>query len=525
MSRLLHQLGQIDEVWREGATFSAYLLTSDQRKYYGLSLADLAEPFPPWSSQLSSLTAVASQASGHVVRINVQFFPDPTPHRVRYLIATGEARRDYAIRQVLTGEAAPTLSRVAPRLAMHEVLPPALRLRPEAYASGVPLSFSRPTFTLHDHFYARRDVSADQLVDLCNLLSQRYFQQADFHLRLETIDGDFHLHLDRRELRYLFERQRSKLLILYLDSRDKAAQWLTLRLIYHPLFTGPNAEVSLISPQADEVLDCLQETLGQETAAALLPTRDWYLGQSLNATPDLDTLIGAVTSLSREWLSNIPAVAWVSLTDGRKLPGLSLYQLAQRLAGDIDQVLTLAFFVTRISTGQVLTLWLARETAAHPFRVLMGLMWGEPALRQPIARWWQAQTWLTLGGSPQPTPANGRVALLAAQPDVGPDLYQRLATLAEDAHLQPQPMHADRAHQFWEVAAAALHDCGQMWVDMSYKQPATMFLTELAQHLGREVRLIMKADHAMPPMANPLSPLRYRDWQQDYAWLLAQLGK
>jgi len=309
LAQLCEQLAGVSQQWLDDVPFSAYVLTEEGRKYYGLTLADLRDAAPEWSETLRSLTVVGSHAQGRVVRVNVQFFPAPTPHRVRYLIATGEAQRNYAIRQLLTGEPRPALTAALPRLSMQEVIPPALRLRPDALTAPQGQRYRHPTLTLHDHFYLRSDLSADELVDLCNELSQRFLHQAAFQLRMETIDGDFHLHLDRQELRYLFDRQADKRLMLYLDSRDGEAQWLSLRLIFHPLFTGPNVEVNLISAQADDLLDLLKARLGSPLVPAALPDRTWWPRQSCKLDLTLPDLIGAMAELSQGGFAHLPVQA------------------------------------------------------------------------------------------------------------------------------------------------------------------------------------------------------------------------
>jgi hypothetical protein len=523
LAQLCDQLAQISAEWLGGAPFSAYALSDGGKKYYGLTLADLTGPHLPWSEAgvLRSLTMVGCHAQGGVVRVNVQFFPAPTPHRVRYLIATGAAQRDYAIRQLLTGEPVPALSQSLPRLSRAEVIAPALRLRPDALAAPRGQHYRSPTLTLHDHFYLRPDLEADELVDLCNELSQRFLGQAEFQLRLETIDGDFHLHLDRRELRYWFSRQAAQRLMLYLDCRDGETQWLSLRLIFHPLFTGPNAEVDLISARADEIMDLLQQRLGMDAPPAFLPARHWWQGHSSRL--NLSAWVEAVKDLRQSSFNHVPVQAWVALRDGSTLPGLSLYQLDLRLPQGLAMVHSMAFFLSRLTTGQVLTLWLQREAEREGLAVTLGLMWGDEEKQPAVAAWWQRQIGLIDEGLMPMGKRSQRVAVLATQPGEGPDRSRWLSQLVRAANRTPVAVLAQEAHRSWDQAAAALHGCAELWVDLSFKQPLILFLTELAQRLGLRVQLLVQQGYSIPESVQSLPVLRYQDPKQDQAALLKAL--
>lgn len=523
LPHLLAQLGEIERKHLAPVRFSAYLLHHDQRKAYGLTLSDVAA-VANQQGEWSSLTAVATQAQGGVLRVNVQFFPPPTAHRVRYLIASSDTRRDYAIRQVLTGEPIPSRVATLSRLPSQEVLLPTLRVRADAFFAPRNAGFRQPTLTLHDHFYARPDLSADALVDLCNRLSQQFLRGADFQARLEMLDGDFYLHLDRLELRYLFARQRDKRLLLYLDSRDGDAQWLSLRLMFHPLFTGPNAEVSLLSPQAEAILDLLRAELATEPPTALLPTRHWWRGQA-PAELSLAYLLAEVQTLSREVFGSLPAIAWVALADGRQRAGLSLYQLHQGLTGQWAQVRTLAFVLTRLNTGQVLVLWLMRQGAEQPVAVRLGLMWGDKDRAAAVQNWWAQQAWQEETKLKAMQAHLGRhVALLATQPTTEPDLMQGLQALAQRAGYQGTPIQAAQAHHRWDQAAATLHAADHLWAELSYKQPGTVFLTELAQQLGLPVTLLLRDGHHVPESLAGCRVLRYHELGADQARLVAALS-
>lgn len=517
IDHLQQQLLEVSQRWLKGATWSAYAVLRSDQKYYGLTLAELTDLCRQRPAELASFTVLSSGASGQVVRLNVQFFPPPTPHRVRYLIATGQPQLDYAIRRTLTGEEVPgATARVAQAAPRAEIIAPAPRTR-DAIFKPSRRHFSQPTLSLHDFFSFDPDLSADILVDLLNGLSQRYLGEASFHLRLETIDGDFHLHLDRRELRYLFHYQRDQRLMLYLDAVDGHEQWLHLRLSYHPLAIGPNAEVSLLSNQAEALLDDLKATLAAEE-------RPWRLPERLHGTYrfssfTLTGMLKLVQAITDRPLPRVPAVAVVIQEQGAPLRGLSTYQLRQNLSEEIEGVQHLVFFLGRISTGQTCLLWFYPGEAG--WHLELSLMWGEEEVHQHVL----AQV-AAAGAQPQApvaAPSQGGQALLlpVVAGDRPREAWWGEVLAARGASAWRIPLQ--QSHRDWEEVALGLAQAEEVVLDSSYQHPGLIGWAELARRLGRRVVVAVEQGRTLLPALQDWPRLTYQmenaspqAWAQDW---------
>ncbi len=495
---LVNQMETISQKWFPNLDFSAYLVDSQQKKYYGLTLEELVDLYQQQEGHINSFTAVCSHPKGKVVRVSVHFFPAPTPHRVRYVIATDSRSVNMAIQQVFTGEEAPTAPGLPIKLPASEILAPAIRTRDAVFA---PLRrpFQRPTLTLHDHFFFENAVGADEVVDMVNYLSHRHFNDAPFHLRMETIDGDFHLHLDRRELQYLFSRQGDKRLMLYLDASDGAEQWFTLRLSFHPLASGPNAEVSIISAQAEDILDDLKDILAQENQLVLLPDRhisrqDW--------SADLLTLgelCQAAKSLSRELLHRVPPVALVMMRSGEILTGLSLYQLQERLTEHLLGVDKLILFMGRISTGQIHSLWLERKE--NTWAVTIGSLWGNQEFHLKLEHFWQEWGKKILSEAPTTPPKHSQVSSVATLLPISLEHDKKAGLLTSwlnKAGFEPMLIAPKVAHRDWEEVVQVILESDALLMDISLKQPGVIFWTEMAKHAGKKVLLCWEQGSTLP---------------------------
>ncbi|MEM9984519.1 MAG: hypothetical protein AAF804_05425 [Bacteroidota bacterium] len=494
----------ISRKWFPNLAFSGYLVDSQQKKYYGLTLEELVDLYQQQEGHINSFTAVCSHPRGKVVRVSVHFFPAPTPHRVRYLIATDSRSVDLAIQQVFTGEEAPTAPGLPIKLPASEILAPAIRTRDAVFA---PLRrpFQRPTLTLHDHFFFENAIEADEVVDMVNYLSHRHFNDAPFHLRMETIDGDFHLHLDRRELQYLFSRQGDKRLMLYLDASDRAEQWFTLRLSFHPLASGPNAEVSIISAQAEDILDDLKDILAHENQLVLLPerriSRQGWSAEHLT----LSEFCQAAKSLSRDLLHRVPPVALVMMRSGEVLTGLSLYQLQDRLTEHLIGVERLVLFMGRISTGQIHSLWLDRRE--DNWAVTIGSLWGNQAFHLKLEHFWQEWGKEIASEAPRDLTPPSQVSSVAILLPISLEhekKSRRLTSWLHQADFEPTLITPKVAHRDWEEVVRVILDSDALLMDISLKQPGVIFWTEMARQQGKRVVICWEQGSTLPE--------EFQDW-------------
>jgi len=526
LPKLVQDLKAISTRYLQEAAFSVFLVLQDQRKLYGLTLEELSHQYPDWEGHLHSITFVAGSQKGEVVRVSVQFFPPPTAHMVRFVIASGNARTNYAIRGILTGEAMPTIRSTSVRLPITEILAPAIRLRADALLLPRGRAYNRPTLHLHDHFYFNRDTAADTLVDLLNLLSERFLQKTPFHLRLETLDGDFHLHLDRRELRYLYERHGSKLLMVYIDALTPDDQWMSLRLSYHPLSSGPNAEVSLLSEQADELLDNLHHHLSIPPPVSPLPVGR-YEAFHMPLWPESMSHIGGVLEeISRQFLDRTPPVAYILMQDGSQQTGLSLYQLQQRFGGCMHLLKTVVFTFGRVSTGQISLLWM-EKTAEESCQLYLSSMWGFEEVQQAVSKYWQAHTpeCSRVDEQKPPIPPISSLAIWAPSPGLQKNLSAYWASVAEDAEIPHSVFETSTTHQIWEDLIQCMQTHEGLLIDMSFKQPHAIFAAQLMQLMSKPVFLALQKGRSLPEELVDCPLLVYTNEQADTQGLSSALKK
>ena len=204
-----------------------------------------------------------------VVRINVRFNQGLQGPQAQFIIGTGSKARNRAIREMLegnwSGEAIVTEKegkKSGSQSRWQDFSIPAFSVRPKLPNPFTGMTYDKPTLTLTDHFYFDPYTTADAIVTLLNRLSNTFLDGALFHLRLETTDGDYHMHLDRAQLDFMFQHRREKLLMIYMDAASLDGQWINLRLSYHPLLTGPNGEMDVTSHQADEIMAVVNDNLG-----------------------------------------------------------------------------------------------------------------------------------------------------------------------------------------------------------------------------------------------------------------------
>ncbi|MEZ4825933.1 MAG: hypothetical protein R3C61_06515 [Bacteroidia bacterium] len=217
-------------------------------------------------------------------------------------------------------------------------------------------TYSKPTFSLTDYFFFDTHSAPDTLLMLVNRLSHTFLNDAFFRMQLETTDGDFHFNLDPGELKFMFHHRRDTLLMLYLDAATTDGQWISMRLSYHPLATGPNGETEITSHQADDILEMIHTLVGIEPEKRNIPARMTERFAFEPETFSCELLTGLFEEISRDYLHKIPPVAFFSTTDGSSYTGLSSYQLERILPIHKDEVAIISMGITKLITAQTLSL-------------------------------------------------------------------------------------------------------------------------------------------------------------------------
>ena len=396
---LIQRLTQISTVALEGARFTAYILTQENEKRYGLNLQELEEILSDDESEINSLSASACSFSGKVVRINIRFNLNHHLLSGQYIISAQSHQRNLAIRDMLEGKwkggplPGPDYASAEPQ----PVIPP-LRIRPKLTLPLAGVTYSRPTLTETDHFYFDVNSTPDTIMNLVNRLSLEYLDGAYFHLRMETVDGDYHLNMDRGELEFMFAYRREKILMLYMDAVSSDGQWVHIRLSYHPLLTGPNGEMDITSWQSDGIMNLIYDSIGTEgddDAQPLMLQAHFHFSPSGFS---LSSLIRLFNDISRDYLQRIPPVAFLSTHTGESYTGLSFYQLGKHFKYHRENIDVLSVGITQVVTGQTLSMMFQFTPAFGPPQGSVSMMWGDLRKHHAVSD----LIWKRLGLEPLP---------------------------------------------------------------------------------------------------------------------------
>lgn len=510
---LIQRLEGVSSQFLGGTPFSAYLATTGHN-YYGLTLSEVAEAYPHLSAGLTALSASAHHTGGQVARVHVRFHGGGLGAQGQFILAGGAPGRLHKIAALLQGTEVPPLPDDTPPviLAPAEGYVPPRQAPIRRPAPGRAWRYRQPTLSLTDYFYVDPVAGPDVFIDLVNTLSERFLEGVGFHVRLETTDGDYHLHLDRAALRYMFQQRRDKLLMLYLDAATLDGQWVNLRFSYHPLAAGPNAEVDITSHRAEDILEYLRETMGVPPPVSPLPAR---LNEAFAFDPaafDLGAVMGVVQALSRHHLQGIPPVAFLAARHGASYTGLSLYQLGRIFARHRQDLAILSFGIAQISTGQTLSLMFQFPAEAGPGQGSLSIMWGQPAVHAAI----RADVLARLPLRPQPPRPRPRWALRTCLVSLPwgarwtPQLWECLRDTLATQGVEAITARALYAHQQWDNTMIALTTADLLVADLSYKQPDVLYQVGLAQAQGTPVLILAQDQQAIPGEFRDTPRLRYQ---------------
>ena len=496
--------------------FKSYLATQDGQKLYGLTYQELEAHFADFQPNIVAVSSSVSNASGKVVRVNVRLNSSPKKPKGQFIISTGSQIQNQVVRDMLLGVWDHDTSRLSSELFGKEeeekenpVIIPPTQARPKPSLLYPEFTYSKPTITTTDYFYFDTNTAPDTIMMLLNRLSNTFLGGAFFHMRLETTDGDYHLNMDRHELRFMYQYRRDKLLMLYMDAATLDGQWINLRLSFHPLAPGPNGEVDITSHQADEMLQLIYDTVGGQPPPSSIPDR---LNESFHFNPaefSLETLIATFNEISRSYLHRIPPVAFLSTINGDNFTGLSFYQLEKvfpRHQGYID---VLSVGITKIMTGQTLSLMFQFQPENHAPCGTLSMMWGD--VRKHDAVRTTTFTSLSLSDEPvnfqpqTPVPAKktaqkNRTCLISMPGETywSEALWDYLSRSVKKAGFSPLNAKSIYAHKVWEDTMSAITASDILIADLTYKHPDVLYKLGIAQTLGKKVIIIAQDDKVIP---------------------------
>ena len=515
MDLLILRLKEVSEHFMDRIPFSAYLVNQEGHKMYGLNYGELAENFMRNQANIVAVSASASTLGEKVVRINVRFNNTPKAPKGQFIISTGSQGQNKAIQEILLGtwdEKSYLLAKKKEEPAKEEetvtVVPPT-QARPKPSLTYREFTYSKPTITTTDYFYFDVNTAPDTIIMLLNRLSNTFLNGAFFHMRLETTDGDYHLAMDRYELRFMYKYRRDKMLMLYMDAATLDGQWINLRLSFHPLAPGPNGEVDITSHHADDITEMIWKTVGKEQPESSIPVR---LNERFHFEPQgfsVETLVEVFNEISRSYLHRIPPVAFLSTLHGDSYTGLSFYQLIKvfdRHAGEID---VLSVGITKIMTGQTLSLMFQFYPSDEAPYGTLSMMWGDTRKHDVVRELiWEELNLAEYqpGKPPIPVPETSQAnrkkpTCLVSMPWEtywSEALWDYLEKAIKKAGYNPTTAKSIYAHKIWEDTMTAITQSDVLIADLSYKHPDVLYKVGIAQAFGKKV-IIIAQDNAVVP--------------------------
>lgn len=526
MDDLLGRLQQIARQHLEDAPLHAYLITHSGEKFYGLDLAGLRACYAEHQAETSSISLFLSHRKGAVLRLSVRFHAHRDQASGQFVIATQSRRLNRLVEAILLGQSLPLNLPNDPvptpkAVPVEEMIRQRQLTRPPAFPRPIQRFFGQPVTTLSDYFFFSPKVSADQMMDMLNRLSQQFLGGALFHVRLETLDGDFHIHMDRQALRYMLSQQHERLLMLYMDAATAQGEWINIRLSYHPLMLGPNAEVDLTAKDPDAMLSCIQEYIGVEAPEQVLPKRATVNARIPQSDFSLVELMQTIQWLSLRTLQRIPPVAFLATKDGVHYTGLSFFQLETVFKRYAAEAQMLAIGVNQIQTGQSCTLVLQFDDPEW-VHLSWSMMWGVEKIhfkvRDHLAQWLNWEVIPKAHHAPPPAPSHSTPTCLLALPGLAPQTATLRAMFDEilpPLGFESLNAHAYQAHQQWEDTMRAMAASTCMIADLSFKYPEVLYQISLAESLGKPVLLLIRRGSSLPEELAHLPVLAYEQEEPD----------
>ncbi|WNJ21492.1 hypothetical protein [Pontibacter sp. G13] len=493
--------------------FSAYLATFDQQRLYGLDLSELEIALRTHAHDFASFTASCQTSTGKMIRIHVKAPPLNRPTQGQFLISTGSNQLNKALEGILTG----TKSRssisgsIGNTLGLIGNVIPSFRQQPPAVDR--PSTFRYPTISTTESFFFDLDIVPDSLLSLVNRLSDTFLNRSPFHIRMETTDGDYHFHLDRNGLNFLFNHRRNKILNIYLDSASLDGQWVNIRLSFHPLAQGPNGEVDITSHHSEEICNMIEQTIGipphkndlpRPLSAAFQLEAKWF---------DLHKLIWGIQEVAKQYLDRVPPVAFVSTTHGASHAGLSMFQLKRWEAQAGNTLDWLSIGIHQIMTGQSCSIT-CKVKSKDWITVMLHIHWGNAALHQAVADFLQTKMGFKSTTQPDQVRVSENrlsqgVITLMPQAKWNEELERILVHELRKNDIHLHALSHSYAYQAWNEACMEIAASDFLMVDVSQAAPHIYYQIGIAEAMGKPIIYLALESAEIAAEFSPKTLIRY----------------
>lgn len=519
---IIDRLKRVSNVFLNEAPFSAYLITNQGDKRYGMDYEEMVSLYPHYKKNLKTFSTSATSTGftqNRVVRLHLRYDHPSAFVKGQYIISSGNRWRNQAIEKMLMGTWTEEMMKQAPeetesiRLQnpkKEENLDP---MQPHWELFETTSTKHKPIIRMVDTFYFDKKVSVYTLLNLLDELSINYLSDTAFHAQLDTTDGDFHFNIDSQELRYMFTRRRHTLLTLYLDAVPVHGQWLSLMLSFHPLATGPNAEVEIAATQGEGITSLIWKTLAVDASVNQVAE----LNESFGFNPSyvkLEKIITSINYISNNFLHQIPPVVFLATNNGKSYSGLSFYQLRKIFRRHLNEIEMLSVGVNRIMTGQNMSLTFKFDSQGLA-RASLSLLWGDEHLHQTIKDQLVEQLKMRSiksGEGPgtfqfepqkevdseQKTPQTDCLIVLPLEADWSERLWQVLSRGLNEKGIRSQRAESLYESHDRELVVKHLELVSVIVADITHQHPDVFYTIGMARTMGKEIIIIAQQMRDIP---------------------------
>jgi hypothetical protein len=538
IDEFIERLRLISRSYLAPATFSSYLTTHDKRSFYGLDYQELHETFLAEYAKVKSITTSAAGPGNRSVNVSVRFAQESRRGEGQYIIVTATPFENREVRRMVIGEwEAPApdravrdrvLSGILQALIDYKVAEEAEKSVAEANRAPAEddLGARRALSTIRDTFHFEDTLPTPALLQLLETLSQEYFEGVPFHIRMITTDGEPYANIGLTGLRRVLEKRRNLVLKVFADVTSPMGETIELTLAFGPMARKQNAEVEIISRYSREIRAVIREAL-EDSVDYIMPTASmvhemfWFDQNRFN----LDVCVQLIQRLAHDYFDQETPTAFLSTTEGKTYPALTLKQLRKVFQQYRERISFLLFGVNQTLTGQTFSLMFQFRSPDHDPYGSLSMMWGsEEVHREVREEIWQELRLKRYHAKSQREAARAE-AKAAQSMTLRPIFEGRDFTVQPRTCLVVMPLEAYWSDSLWMHLQQTMRSVGwesyragalyaqdildDTWqglnevevvlFDLTYKHPDVFYKIGIAHTLGKRIILITQHARDLPP--------------------------
>jgi hypothetical protein len=534
------------------ATFNSYVTTYGRESFYGLDYRELQETFVAHSGEVRTITTSAAGPANRSVNVSVRFGKDGKDGEGQYIIVTPTTFENNEVRRMVMGEwTAPDPDRDVRDQQIASIISNLIRFRArqdaeqkQAMAEAAATSMAsmaaaedasperRALSTIRDTFRFEDSLPAETILQLLDTLSQDYLDGVPFHIRMITTDGEPYANIGLTGLRRVLEKRRNLVLKVFADATSPTGETVELTLGFGPMSRKQNAEIEIISRYSREMRAVIREAL-EDSVEYIMPSasmvHEMFWFDQTDFT--LNRCIRLVQRLGEAYFDQETPTAFLSTTEGKTYPALTLKQLLKVYQQYEDRISFLLFGINQTLTGQTFSLMFQFRSVEHEPYGSLSMMWGSEEIHRAVrADIWrelglkryhgQPQRKMAPGPSPSPSGAGNAQDLM-----VRPSFSGRGFTMQPRTCLVVMPLEAYWSDALWMHLQQTLRSVGwdsyragalyaqnildDTWqalnevevvlFDLTYKHPDVFYKIGMAHTLGKKIILITQHARDLPP--------------------------